>query len=196
MLRWTAFWQGRDGVVEAWLGMLLGYFLIFFARVADMSLDVIRILLLTRGRKWQASLVGFLEVSIFILVLNFVLQGGLTDPGKIIAYAAGFATGNLVGAFLEERLAMGFVCLQVFPPVTQVDELTALFRKEGFGVTLVTGEGRDGYRKILFLFMKRKNLPRALKVLNGHDPKCFFSVSDARSMRGGIIPGKSVIPGR
>ncbi len=182
--------------MEAWAGILLGYLLIFFARVADMSLGVIRILLLTRGGKWQASLIGFLEVTIFIMVLNFVLQDGLTDPGKIIAYATGFATGNLVGALIEERLAMGFVSLQVFPPVKQVDEMTALFRREGFGVTLVSGEGRDGYRKILFLFMQRKNLPRALKVLNGHDPKCFFSVSDARSMRGGGIPGKSVIPGR
>jgi uncharacterized protein YebE (UPF0316 family) len=177
--------------------MVFGYILIFCARVADMSLDVLRMLLLTRGRKWQASLVGFLEVSIFIMILNYVLQDGLTDPGKIIAYAAGFATGNLAGSIMEERLAMGFVSLQVFPPVTKVDELTALFRKEGFGVTLVTGEGRDGYRKILFLFLKRKNLPRALKVLNNYDPRIFFSVSDARIIHGGIIPGRgSVVPGR
>jgi uncharacterized protein YebE (UPF0316 family) len=183
--------------MEAWLGMLFGYVLIFCARVADMSLDVIRVLLLTRGWKWLASMVGFVEIIIFILVLNYVLQDGLTDPGKIIAYAAGFATGNLVGGIMEERLAMGFVSLQVFPPVTKVDELTALFRREGFGVTLVTGEGRDGYRKILFLFLKRKDLNRALKVLNQYDPKMFFSVSDARIIHGGIIPGRSsVVAGR
>lgn len=176
--------------------MLFGYFLIFGARVVDMSLDVIRMLLLTRGRKLQASLVGFLEVSIFIMILNYVLQDGLTDPGKIVAYAAGFATGNLVGGVMEERMAMGYASLQVFPPVDKVDELTALFRKEGFGVTLVTGEGRDGYRKILFLFLKRKNLSRALRVVNRYDPKIFFSVSDARFVHGGIIPGKGMVVSR
>lgn len=179
-----------------WVGLLLGYLLIFVARVGDMSLDVLRVLLLTRGRKGWAALVGFVEVCIFILVLNFVLQDGLTDPGKILAYAAGFATGNFIGSMIEERLAMGFLSLQVFPPLDLVSELTAKLRKEGFGVTVVTGEGRDGPRKILYVMLKRKDLPRVSQILNQCDPCIFFNITDARSIHGGVFPPRRVIPGK
>lgn len=169
-------------------GMLLGYLLIFMARVGDMSLDVLRILLLTRGRKGWASLVGFVEVAIFILILNFVLQDGLTDPGKVLAYAGGFATGNYVGGIIEERLAMGFQSLQVFPSAERAAELTTRLREEGFGVTTVTGEGRDGPRKILYVLVKRKDLGRVSSILDQCDPRIFFNITDARSIRGGVFP--------
>ncbi len=183
--------------MEVWLVMLGSYLLVFCAQLVYMALDCVRVLMLTRGRKWLAGVVGFFEISVFILVLDFILKDGIDDPGKFIAYAAGFAAGNLVGSIIEERMAMGFVSLQVFPPTDQVDELTARFRKAGFGVTRVTGEGRDGHRKILFLFLDRKELNRALHVLKCYDPNIFFSVSDARLIRGGIIPGRcGVAPGR
>lgn len=183
------FFTSGVGVLEAGLvGLLLGYFLIFIARVSDMSLDVLRILLLTRGRKGWASLVGFVEVAIFIVVLNFVLQDGLTDPGKILAYAGGFATGNYVGGIIEERLAMGFQSLQVFPPLDRAAELTNRLRAEGFGVTTVTGEGRDGPRQILYVLVKRKDLGRVSRILDQCDPCIFFNITDARSIHGGVFP--------
>lgn len=181
------------GLMEAaWVGLLLSYALIFFARVGDMSLDVLRILLLTRGRRGWASVVGFVEVAIFIIILNYVLQDGLTDPGKILAYAGGFATGNYVGSLIEEWLAMGFQSLQVFPPLERVDELTARLRKEGYGVTIVTGEGRDGPRKILHVLVKRKDLTRISQILNEVDPGIFFNITDARSIHGGVFPSARV----
>ncbi|MDA8096497.1 MAG: DUF5698 domain-containing protein [Clostridia bacterium] len=180
----------------AWVGMLVGYLVIFVARVGDMSLDVLRVLLLTRGRRLWAALVGFVEVCIFIVILNYVLQDGLTDPGKILAYAAGFATGNYIGSLIEERLAMGFISLQVFPPLDLVPELTVMLRHAGFGVTVVTGEGRDGPRKVLFILIKRKDLHRACNILNKCDPGIFFNITDARSIHGGVFPSKRVIPGK
>ncbi|MDI6710193.1 MAG: DUF5698 domain-containing protein [Thermoanaerobacterales bacterium] len=170
--------------------ILLGYLLIFGARVADVSLDVIRILLLTRGRRLWASLVGFTEVGIFIMVLNFVLRDGLTDPGKIIAYAAGFATGNYLGSLIEERLAMGYLSIQVFPSAGIASTVIQCLRDAGFGVTVVTGEGRSGPRPVLFVFIKRRDLPRALDILESCEPDIFFNVSDARSIHGGVFPQK------
>ncbi|MEW6725845.1 DUF2179 domain-containing protein [Desulforudis sp. 1088] len=173
--------------------LLLGYLFIFLARVTDVSLDVIRVLLLTRGRRLLATLVGFLEVSIFIVMLNFVLQNGLTDPGKIIAYAAGFATGNFLGSLIEERMAMGFLSMQIFPPMRCACELVDALRNAGFGVTTVTGEGSRGPRPVLFVFLKRKDLQRALKILDDTGVDIFYNVMDARGFHGGIFPSN---PGR
>lgn len=164
------------------------YLFIFIARVMDMSLDVLRLLMLMRGKKAIASLVGFVEVSIFIVALGQALSGGLDDPGKIIAYAAGFATGNFVGSLIEEWLAVGHLSMQVFPSPAKVEILCQRFREEGFGVTTVCGCGRSGERTIMFVHLKRKDLKRATDILDQVEPETFYNISDSRAVRGGVFP--------
>lgn len=176
--------------MENYLPLLFGYLFIFVARVIDMSLDVVRILMLMRGRRLLAALIGFAEVSVFVIALNEVLKGGLNDPGKIVAYAGGFAAGNYVGSLIEERLALGYSTIQIFPPKDLVDQLICNMRHEGFGVTSVIGQGRDGDRTILFVWIKRKNLKKAITIINDICPKVFYNISDARSISGGVFPYK------
>ncbi|MBF7083337.1 DUF2179 domain-containing protein [Desulfallas sp. Bu1-1] len=176
--------------MEVWLSVIFSYLFIFCARVIDMSLDVMRILMLMRDRRFMAASIGFVEVSVFILALNEVLKGGLDDPGKIVAYAGGFATGNYIGSLIEERLAMGYLSVQIFPPCELVDQFISEMRDEGFGVTSVQGCGRDGERTILFVLIKRKDLNRALNIINQICPDAFFNVSDAKRIHGGIFPVK------
>ena len=164
------------------------YLFIFTARVMDMSLDVVRLLMLMRGKKVIASIVGFVEVSIFIVALGQALSGGLDDPGKIFAYAGGFATGNFIGSLVEEWLAVGHLSMQVFPSPENVEMLCQRFREAGFGVTTVSGCGRSGERTILFVHLKRKDLKRATEILDQVQPGTFFNISDSRAVRGGIFP--------
>lgn len=167
-----------------------GYLFIFAARVTDMSLDVIRILMLTRDRRFLAACIGFIEVSIFILAISQVLAGGLSDPLKVVAYAAGFATGNYVGSLIDSRLAMGYLSLQVFSDLESHEEIASMLRGRGFGVTMVTGCGRDGEKMILYVTLKRKDLRKALHALDDICPGVFYSVSDARYIHGGVFPGR------
>ena len=155
---------------------------IFAARVIDMSLDVIRILMLMRDRRLLASIIGFAEVTVFIVALNEVIKGGLDDPGKVIAYAGGFATGNYIGSLIEGRLALGHLSMQIFPADCFTQSTITRLREEGFGVTAVRGEGRDGERTILFVLLKRKDLQKATSLLDEACPGTFFNVSDAREI--------------
>lgn len=176
--------------MEQWFPVVFAYLFIFTARVADMSLDVLRILMLMRDRRLAAAIIGFFEVTIFVLALNEVLKGGLDDPGKIIAYAGGFAAGNYLGSVIESKLAMGFLSIHIIPPREMVDEFVRLMRGEGFGVTSVQGCGRDGERTMLFVMIKRKDLNKALNIINNICPNAFFNVSDARRIHGGVFPVK------
>lgn len=170
-------------------GVIYGYLFIFFARVIDMALDVVRILMLTRDKKLLASLIGFVEVAIFIVALDKVMAGGMDDPLKVIAYAGGFATGNYVGGLIECLLAVGYVSMQVFPRRDKAGEVISRLRKEGFGVTSVIGAGRSGPQNIVHVIVKRRDLNKATKILDEIDKRIFFNISDARSIRGGVFPG-------
>jgi len=180
--------DGQRMAMEQWLPVISGYLFIFGARVIDMSLDVIRILMLMRDRRVWAAVIGFFEVAVFVLALNEVLKGGLNDPGKVIAYAGGFATGNYIGSLIEERLAMGYLSIQVFPPMDCVNDIVDQMRKAGFGITSVSGYGRDGERVILFILIKRKDLNKAMQIINKIDPEIFFNISDAKRIHGGVFP--------
>jgi len=176
--------------IGAWQELVFAYLFIFIARVADMSLDVVRMLMLMRGQRLLAAFIGFMEVSIFVVALNEVIKGGLDDPGKIIAYAGGFATGNLIGSIIEEKMALGHLVLQVFPHFSVAQRLVERFREEGFGVTKVSGEGRSGPRPVLYVILQRKSLYRALQLMDEIAPDIFYNVSDTRMIHGGIFPPK------
>jgi len=82
--------------------------LIFFARVCDVSLGTIRIIFISKGIKYLAPIVGFFEILIWLLAISQIMQN-LTNPYYYIFYAGGFATGNLVGIILDEKLSIGTV---------------------------------------------------------------------------------------
>jgi len=51
--------------IYAWIILPI---LIFFARVCDVSLGTIRIIFISKGIKYLAPIVGFLEISFIIMV--------------------------------------------------------------------------------------------------------------------------------
>lgn len=88
---------------------LIGNFLfIFIARMADVALMTIRMLMIVRGKRIQAAVIGFFEVTIYILALGQVVQN-IDNTYSILAYALGFSSGNYLGSYLEEKMAMGFM---------------------------------------------------------------------------------------
>lgn len=171
---------------------ILAYLFIFLARVIDVSLGVFRLLLLTRGYAIPAALIGFVEVSVFVLALGTVFSGGLTDFTKVIAYAGGFAIGNLVGIKIEGYMAVGYVVIQMFPDEEHCGRLRNILREHNYGVTSIPGEGKWGPREILVATIKRKDLSDILNIMNQVAPDTFFNTSDIRSTHGGVFPHKRV----
>ena len=163
-----------------------GYLFIFFARIVDVSLGTFRTLMIVRGRRAPAALLGFFEVSVYILALGKVVTR-LGQPSYIIAYALGFATGNWVGSLIEERVALGFLTVQAITRLSH-QGLCENLRQAGFGVTSMHGEGRDGPREVLLISLRRRLLPRLVKMLEAHDPDVFITVLEARRPVGGVHP--------
>lgn len=165
--------------------MALGYFLIFVARVIDMSFATIRILLVVRGQRLQAAALGFFEVIVYILALNSVVQH-LNNPFNLLAYALGFAAGNYVGSYVEEKLAMGHVTLQVIPKGNSAN-LAAQLRSAGYGVTVIDGYGKEGLRQLLIILVERKKLSTIMRFIDELDHDSFVTVMETKSIQGGFL---------
>ncbi|SHJ99359.1 DUF2179 domain-containing protein [Paramaledivibacter caminithermalis] len=166
--------------------MLLGYLFIFAARVMDVSLFTIRMLLIVRGKRLQAAIIGFFEVIIYITALGKVVSG-LSDYRNLIVYALGYACGNFIGSLIEEKLAIGKITAQIICQHCDGQLLAKKLRNNGFGVTLVEGEGRDGKRQILNVMLNRKDTKNLYNALDELENKPIVTVFDIRSIKGGYF---------
>lgn len=160
---------------------------IFMARTIDMSLSTLRIVFVAQGRRRLAPLVGFFESLIWLVVIAQALKH-LDKPLCVIAYAGGFAMGNLVGLEIEHRLAMGLRLLRIFPHGDDQPLVDAL-RAHGQGVTVFDGQGVAGPVKMLFTLVRRRDLPVVLETVRRVDPVAFLSIEDVRqAVQGTYLP--------
>lgn len=167
--------------------LVLEYFLIFLARVVDVSLATFRMLLVVKGKKYPAAGIGFLEASIYIAALTRVLRN-MDDPFKILAYGLGFATGTVLGSLLEEKVALGLATVEVVPQQGREAELETRLREAGFGVTVLAGRGLRGERPVLMLSCDRKSVPAVDEIIRDVAPDSFVTILETREIRGGVVP--------
>jgi len=164
----------------AWLSAAL----IFGLRVTDMTLDTLRVLFVMRGRKLIAWILSFFAAGVFVLAIGTALSD-LSNPLNIIGYAAGFATGNVIGMLIEERLAIGHILLTIVSPM-HGEAVAECLRQNGFAVTEIPALGKDGSVTMLNCSVLRKHVDRVRKVVDEVDPEAFITASDIRPVRRGF----------
>jgi uncharacterized protein YebE (UPF0316 family) len=158
--------------------LLLAALLIFGMRLLDVSAGTLRIVMLVRGKRRWAGILGFLESLIWVLAARQVL-GDLDEPIKIVAYAGGFAAGTMLGSTIERWLAMGSVLVRVVAPIDSPHAYQAV-RDAGYPVTVLNGEGRDGPVRLWLCVTPRRDVGGVLDLIATVNPQAFVTVEEAR----------------
>lgn len=151
---------------------------IFFARILDVSIGTLRIMFVSKGFRGKATILGFFEVLIWIIIVAQIFQN-LDNWMNYVAFAGGFAAGNYVGMLIEEKMKMG---TQIFRIITN-KESSILFEKlkeSGFRATAIDGEGTTGPVKVIFTVAKRKRWKELAELISLYAPESFYSVEDVR----------------
>ncbi len=174
---------------EIFISYILIPVLIFLSRVADVSIGTLRIIFISKGYKFIAPILGFFEVLIWLLAMSRIFQN-LDMWFYYIAYAGGFATGNLVGLMIEERLALGYVNLRIITHHSG-EALIKRLIKEGYGVTTVNAQGSQGPVNIIFCIIKRAEFKIINQIIKEVHPTAFYTIEDIKSANKGVFPIRS-----
>ena len=166
--------------------------IVFLARVVDVSLGTLRIIFTSRGLRHLAPLLGFIEVFIWVSVISEVTKGA-HNVVAYLAYAGGFATGNYVGMYIENKLAMGMAVIRVIVP-GHVTDLAKKLQQNGFGFTVVEAKGSQGPVRLVYTVVQRKSLPKVGAIIREAYPDAFFTVEELRSVERGIFPSSYSLP--
>jgi len=165
-------------------GPVVSALVIFVLRIGDMSLDTIRVLFVVRGKKKLAWILGFFQALIFVVAISSVLANA-DSWLNILGYAAGFATGNVVGMFIEDRMALGHLHLTIYSSMRGAAIAEAL-RKDGYGVTEISGRGKDGTVTVLHCSVLRRKMDSVETIVLEEDPSAFITTADVRQVRRGF----------
>lgn len=159
--------------------------LIFFARICDVTIGTLRIILVSRGQKNIAPLLGFMEVLIWIIVIGQIMEN-LDNWMCYLFYAAGFATGNYIGMVIEEKIALGMVCLRLIT-AKPAYELIENLKENGYGYTYMDAHGAMGPVNILYMTISRKKLANLIEIVNKFNPGAFYTIEDMRLVNKGVF---------
>lgn len=157
---------------------------IFMLRVGDMSLDTIRVLFVVRGKKTLAWVLGFFQALIFVVAISSVLSN-LDNPLNVLGYAAGFATGNVVGMFIEEWLAIGYIRVVIISS-TRGAAIVEQLRTAGYAVTEIPARGRNDTVDMLQVSVRRKQVTEVETIALEADAEAFVTAEEVRPLRRGF----------
>ncbi len=159
--------------------------MIAIARIMDVSVGTIRLIFVSRGYKYLAPALGFVEVIIWLLAIGQIMQQ-LDNFMSYIGYGAGFAMGNYIGIILVEKMSIGTVVVRVIPK-KDITNLINHLREANYGVTVVDAAGKNGSVQMLFSIVKRKNLDEMLTIINQYNPNAFYTIEEVQTVNEGYF---------
>ncbi len=168
---------------------LYSYFLlpllIFLARICDVTIGTLRIILVSKGKKYIAPFLGFFEMIIWILAITHIFEN-LNNWACYIGYAAGFASGNFIGIIVEEKIALGFELIRIITS-KDADDLIASLKAKGHGITSIRAHGSKGDVGIIYSVIKRSDLKSFISFMKKHNPNAFYTIEDIRFVNKNIF---------
>lgn len=161
---------------------------IFFVRILDVSLGTLRTMITVKGKNLYASMVGFVEIFVWFLVVKEALNTDQTSIWIAISYSLGFATGTYIGGLLSKKFISGNLSVQVITDNAYPDMVDKL-RNEGYGVTVIDVEGKDKEQEknMLFIEISNKSFNHLQKIVKQIDHDAFVVVNETKYVLNGFI---------
>ncbi|MCG3167330.1 MAG: hypothetical protein POELPBGB_03120 [Bacteroidia bacterium] len=159
--------------------------IIYFARMTDVTLGTLRIVMISKGKRKIVPVIGFFEVLLWLIAIGQIMQN-LTNVMCYFAWAAGYATGTFLGLTIEQALAIGTQVIRIITNKNS-DTLLENLKKEKHGFTVIDGQGAMGPVKVIFIVAERKNLKQIIEFIDRDLSGSFYSVEDVRETNQGVF---------
>jgi uncharacterized protein YebE (UPF0316 family) len=158
--------------------------IILIINIVYVSFFTIRMILTLKGQRYLAAGLSTIEVVIYVVGLGLVLEN-LNEIQNLIAYAVGYGIGVIVGMKIEEKLALGYITINVITKEYDLDLPKAL-REKGYGVTDWAAHGLEGDRMAMQILTPRKYELKLYQLIKELDPKAFIIAFEPKAIHGGF----------
>ncbi len=161
---------------------------IFFARIIDVTLATLRTVYSVKGKTLLAGLIGFIEATIWFIVVKEALNTDIESPFIVMSYAGGFATGSILGTFVSKKFVNSLIKVEVITTKATPSNVEKI-RLEGFGVSVldILDNNDDVDKKMLIITLNSKHLEELKRILRHIDRNAFVVVNESKIVQNGFI---------
>lgn len=165
------------------------YCFIFFGKLIEVALASLRQQLIVKGQRLPGAIIALFEYTFWLCITASALTDFADDPLKIGVLVCAFALGNVMGSFLEEKMALGFCTVTgVFLTKSTALDAAAKLRERGQALTLIPAEGIQGAERTAILTTaKRKDVAVIKMLFFMADPNVVITVQATQQVRGATI---------
>ena len=129
-----------------------------------------------------ASIIGFIEITVWFLVVKEALNTNNNSIFIVFSYALGFSTGTYIGGKISNKYIKGYVSVQV---ITTNNNLENILRKNKYGVTKINIENKN--QIMLIIQINNKSIDELKQIINKLDSKAFIVINETKYLQNGFI---------
>ena len=160
--------------------------LVCCAKIVEITIQSLKTCMMVKGQRLKAAGLGFLECSIWGLVISTII-GTLGDNlFLLLFYCVGYATGLFLGSTLEGKIALGTSNLELIASDASTKKIIAYLKARGRGYTVFEGHGSTDKMNMIFIVLPRREAPKVLKEIRSVcGGKVFVVASEVSKYAGG-----------
>ncbi len=149
---------------------------IFFARILDVTLGVIRTVEIVKKNTIKAVIIAFFEVLIWYIVAREALTYKEFNIVIAVCYSLGYAFGTLIGSFISNYFISGNSGIFIVSKVIKNKEIN-MIKNSGYSLSSLT---LDNANKMLFIEVDNRKLKGLLSLIKSIDKQSFVCIIDAK----------------
>ncbi|MFA9430822.1 DUF2179 domain-containing protein [Egicoccus sp. AB-alg2] len=166
-------------------------------RVADVSLNVFKVVFVVQQRRWLAAATAGLEAGTWLAAAGIVFAD--VTPARAAGFVVGVAAGTAIGVGLTGKLRLGMATVRVYADATRTDDdgrplerghaIARAVHAAGFGATVFRGQGYKGDVDMVLSTVRRRDADRVLAIARAVDEASFAAIDNA--VHPAPVPGGS-----
>ncbi len=165
---------------------ILVCFIVCAAKIVEITIQSLKTCMMVKGQRLKAAGLGFLECTIWGLVISTII-GTLGDNlFLLLFYCVGYATGLFLGSTIESKIALGTSSLELIAGTESTEKIVSYLKENGRGYTVFEGRGSVDAMQMIFIVLPRRETPKVLRdIRRVTDGKVFVVASEVSKYAGG-----------
>lgn len=164
------------------------YFKIFFGKMLDVTLNTLVTIYIVKDKKLLATIIGFIDVFIWLLVVNEALKTNNNNFVIALTYSLGYASGTYFGTIVSNKFNNDIVNVKVITKNIN-NKVSNSLRESKYSASMIecTGIHENDKNFIIYAGINNKKLNDFKRLIKENDSNAFIMISENKETIGGYI---------
>lgn len=159
------------------------FILIFILKTIEAFTSTISTLLIVEEKRLYGSILSFIQVIIWFLIIKFALE----ENGVLIvlSYASGYSLGSYLASFVTTCFSKKKLLVII---ITNKRNILSEMKRNGYSASIVKGDGLYGNKNlIIFSFINGKRKNKLISIIKKIDNKAFIVINQNKELINGYF---------